>query len=245
MTKVIIVDDEPLARERLKRLLLDTHYEVCAEAAGGDEALERIRLHSPDIVLLDIRMPGKDGLEVAAELAQHPQPPAVIFTTAYDEYAIQAFRVRAQDYLLKPIRREDLMRALQNVTQVNRAQLQSLKQEINGQDEAPAVVCRSSRGMERIKISDVLYLQAEHKYVTVFHTQGETLSDQPLKELEQALHPHFLRIHRNTLINRHYIEILQRRHDGHYEVRLRGVREALPVSRRLVTEVKQFLAQPT
>ncbi len=241
MIKVLIVDDEPLARARLQRLLADSPYQVCGEAADGDQALKLNLELQPDVILLDIRMPGTDGLEVASHLAVLEQPPAIVFTTAYDEYALEAFRVRAQNYLLKPVRREDLFDALSKVTQLTQAQQTFIQQTQNQETSNTHLVCRSVRGVQRIPLTEVLYLQAADKYVTVVHKSGETLSDQSLKELEQSLKPHMLRIHRNTLINHHYLDRLQRLQDGHFEVFLKGVNHGLSVSRRLVSEVKSFL----
>ncbi|WP_020409968.1 LytR/AlgR family response regulator transcription factor [Hahella ganghwensis] len=240
MIRVLIVDDEPLARARLQRLLAGSPYQVCGEAGDGEEALKLSREHHPDVMLLDIRMPGTDGLEVASRLADFEHPPAIVFTTAYDEYALEAFKVRAQNYLLKPVRKEDLFDALSKVTQLTQAQQTVIQQHQQGAQSAH-LVCRSVRGVQRIPLTDVLYLQAADKYVTVVHKSGETLSDQTLKELEQTLKPHMLRIHRNTLINHHYLDRLQRVQDGHFEVYLKGVDQGLSVSRRLVSEVKSFL----
>ncbi len=243
MINVLIVDDEPLARARLQRLLSDSPFHVCGEAGDGEQALRMCRQLQPDVILLDIRMPGTDGLDVAARLAESDMTPAIIFTTAYDEYALQAFRVRAQNYLLKPVRREDLFEALAKVTQLTQAQQTYLQQRQFEETLSSHLVCRSIRGVQRIPLSDILYLQAADKYVTVFHREGESLSDQTLKELEQALHPHMLRIHRNTLVNHHYLDRLQRLQDGHFEVYLKGVPQGLSVSRRMVSDVKSFLTE--
>ena len=243
MINVLIVDDEPLARTRLQRLLSESPFHVCGEAGDGEQALRLCHQLHPDVVLLDIRMPGTDGLEVAAQLATSELSPAIIFTTAYDEYALQAFKVRAQNYLLKPVRREDLFDALTKATKLTQAQQTYLQQNQFEETLSSHLVCRSIRGVQRIPLADILYLQAADKYVTVFHREGESLSDQSLKELEQALHPHMLRIHRNTLVNHHYLDRLIRLQDGHFEVYLKGVAQGLSVSRRLVSEVKTFLTE--
>ncbi len=239
--RILIVDDEPLARARIRRLLDGSDFEICGEAADGEGALVAIGRLFPDVVLLDIRMPGVDGMEVAHRLAESPQPPAVIFTTAYDEYALKAFRVNAVNYLLKPIRKEDLLQALSDARILNKAQLAGLNAPQQDEGAGQYIACRSLTGLKRVAMEDILYLQAEHKYVTVVHVEGESLCDQTLKELEQSLAPHVLRVHRNTLINQHRLDRLQRDQEGHYRVHLKGLDKGLAVSRRLVTDVKQFI----
>jgi len=239
--RVFIVDDEPLARTRVKRMLAKSGYQLCGEAADGDAALTAIARLSPDAVLLDIRMPGTDGMEVAQQINQRPHPPAIIFITAYDEYALRAFRVKAENYLLKPVRREDLIAALGELTKLNKAQLNSIDAPDPADHDGLYVACRSMSGIKRIALSEILYLQAEHKYVTIAHLDGESLCDQSLRELELYLRPNVLRIHRNTLINQHRLERLQRSRGGQHEVYLKGLKKSLLVSRRMVAEVKEFI----
>jgi len=242
MIRVLVVDDEPLARTRIKRMLAGSDYQLCGEAADGDGALTAVQRLSPDVVLLDIRMPGTDGIKVAELIKAYPQPPAVIFVTAYDEYALKAFAVKAENYLLKPVREHDLLAALAEVTRLNKAQLNHLETNPVEADDQLYLVCRSAAGVKRVAVNDILYLQAEHKYVTVIHLGGESLSDQSLKELERDMQNSMLRIHRNTLINRHRLDQLRRSTDGQYEVCLRGLQQGLPVSRRMVSEVKKFIS---
>jgi len=250
MIRVLVVDDEALARERLKRLLADVPgYVCCGEAGDGEEAVAKSQRLLPDIVLMDIRMPGMDGLAAAEKLALLPEPPAVIFCTAYDQYAVAAFQVRALGYLLKPVRREALAQALEQAGRLNRVQISGLQQQLQApqaSESAPQkkqLSVRSHRGIELIEIDRIYYLMADQKYVTVYHAGGEVLIDDALKELEQELAPQFLRVHRNALINTRYLEALKRDVQGHFEVVLRGVEQTVPVSRRMLAHVKEFIEQ--
>ncbi len=244
--KVFIVDDEALARDRLRRIIEDaSEHEVVGEAADGVSALRLIQDVRPDLVLLDIRMPGMDGLEVAGHLAKLDTPPAVVFCTAYDQYAIRAFDVQAVGYLLKPVRREALSGALAKAVRANQAQLSAI-----GAEMEPATVeaggrshlsVKSHRGIQLIPVSDIRYFMADQKYVRVCHADGETLVDEPLKELEAEFVEDFVRVHRNALIRQELVEALDRDRDGQHYVRLRGVDERIAVSRRSVPALKKQL----
>lgn len=238
--RVLIADDEPLARERLTRMVdnLDG-YRVCAEAANGEQVLEAMARDIPDIVLLDIRMPGRDGMEVARQLASQPNPPAIIFCTAYDDYAIPAFEVQAVAYLLKPVRREALAGALDRAERLNRVQLQALQ----GQAETDShhLSVSSARGTELVDMTRVRYCEADQKYVTLHHDSGDTLTDLSLKALESRFPDLLLRIHRNTLVGTQFIRSLERLDDGTSQLRLTDSAEALSVSRRHVARVRQWL----
>ncbi len=241
--QVLVVDDEQLARERLIRLIdaLDG-YQVCGEAGNGEQALAEIRSTEPDIVLLDIRMPGMDGLDAAQQIANLETPPAIIFCTAYDEYAISAFKVQAIDYLLKPVRKEALEKALQQAGKLNKVQL-SENQKPDSKDEtsSPYLVAKTWKGSELIDITHIHYFMADQKYVTVYHQNGETVIDNTLKELESDYSPRFLRIHRNSLVNTDFIEALVRDSAGHYVIRLKGQAGEVAVSRRHISDVKGWL----
>lgn len=240
--KVLIADDEPLARDRIRRLIEDIPgYRVCGEAADGDSALRQVADLGPDIVLLDIRMPGMDGMDAAAAIAELDNPPAVIFCTAYDHYAIKAFEVRAASYLLKPVRREALAEALNRTAQVNRVQQQAMAS--SGADNSGQLAIRSHRGTELIDIGAILYCEADQKYVTIHHTRGETVSDYTLKELENSHPQALLRIHRHTLVGVGFVRALIRDASGHSFVELRDGRGQLPVSRRHTSAVKQWLQE--
>ncbi len=240
--KVLVVDDEPLARQRLIRLiepLID--YSVCAEGSNGEEALQQINLHQPDIVLMDVRMPLMDGLAAALQISRLQQPPALIFCTAYDDYAISAFKVQASDYLLKPVRKEALYEALERTQHINKLQAQraqSFPSPTPNSLSESSLVARSSRGTELIDLKNIYYFMADQKYVSVFHKEGETLVDHTLKELEQQFPDCLLRIHRNTLVNKAYLEAVHKLFNGQHQVKLRQVTTALPVSRRHLSEVK-------
>ncbi|MBN7768561.1 LytTR family DNA-binding domain-containing protein [Marinobacter daepoensis] len=240
--RILIADDEPLARQRIQRLLeAQPGYQVCGEAADGHDALRKVAELEPDIVLLDIRMPGMDGMDAAAQLSQLHSPPALIFCTAYDHYAIQAFEVRAAAYLLKPVRREALVDALARAGKVNRLQSQALAQANGGSREQLAV--RTHRGTELIDLANLYYCEADQKYVTLHHTGGETVCDYTLKELEQAYPDHLLRIHRHTLVGVGFIQGLRRSTDGQNQLALRGRSDVLQVSRRHATSVRQWLRE--
>jgi two-component system, LytTR family, response regulator AlgR len=235
---ILIVDDEAPARTRLRQLVGDLPpYTVIGEAAHGEEALRLCSELEPDVLLLDIRMPGIDGLEVAGHLAGWPKRPAVVFTTAYDEYAIQAFEAQAVGYLLKPVRRERLQQTLEHAARVSRVQLQRLP----GAGPRSQLCVARGRGFDLVPIGQVRCFQADQKYVTVFHAGGEALLTEPLKELEEEFGDRFLRVHRNALVATDWVEGLERREDGAWQVRLKGGFAPLPVSRRHVSDVKRRL----
>jgi two-component system, LytTR family, response regulator AlgR len=236
---VLIVDDEDPARERL-RSQIDTigSFEIVGEANNGIAALEQAERLSPDIVLLDVRMPGLDGIEVARHLAGAVEPPAVIFTTAFDEYALQAFESQAVAYLLKPIRAEKLAAALAQAGRLTRPQLQQVAVAARFAERRTHVSVRDRSGLRLIPIDEVLYFLADQKYTTVKHTKGEDLIDDSLKLLEEELGATFVRIHRNALVNTRYLERIDREPDGQHFVRLRGSSEPLAVSRRMAGDLK-------
>lgn len=242
--RILIVDDESLARDRIKRILLEQNeHEVLGEAANGQEALQKIDALHPDVVLLDIRMPGIDGLEVARHLVGMDEPPAVIFTTAYDEYALEAFKVHAVDYLLKPVRPDRLSEALQKALKPNKVQWKSLNRKEDGSPKARThISSRTRRGIVLVPIGDIYYFRAEHKYVTVRHKEGEVLIEDTLKELETEFGERFLRVHRNCLVAMEHIQALEKNSSGQPCIRLRGIAETLDVSRRHVANVRQIMS---
>jgi len=239
---ILIADDEPLARQRIRRLLEDLPgYRVCGEATDGHDTLHKIAELEPDILLLDIRMPSMDGMQAAGQINQLDNPPAVIFCTAYDHFAIQAFDVQASGYLLKPVRKEALAQTLARARRTNRVQRRSLAGQTSHGSSQLAV--RTHRGTELIDLDTILYCEADQKYVTLHHTRGETLCDYTLKELEQAYPQQLLRIHRNTLVGVRFIRGLQRSSDGHHSLALKGLSAELPVSRRHTGHVRQWLQE--
>lgn len=239
--KVLIVDDEPPARDRLRELLNRlSDYEPCGEAGNGPEALRLTTGVSPDIVLLDIQMPGLNGLETARRLAELAQPPAIIFVTAYGDYALEAFDAHAVAYLLKPVRLERLEQALANASRINRAQLAGLAAEraTRGRTHIRA---RLGQRLERIPLADVFYFQADQKYVTVRHRHGEALIEESLKTLETDLGTRGVRVHRNALVMATQVAGLEKTADGSCSLIFHGIPDRLEVSRRHLSTIRQFL----
>jgi two-component system response regulator AlgR len=236
--KVVIVDDEPLARARLRELLAEQPgVDVVAEAGDGHAALHACAELSPDLVLLDIVMPGIDGLETARHLAAFEPRPAVVFCTAFDAHALSAFDAAAIDYLVKPVRPERLTAALDRVRTFAAGRSQVATSARPGQRRTH--LCARMRGSLRlIPIEDVHYLQAEEKYVVVHHARGEDLIEESLKSLEDEFGERFLRIHRNCLVARHEIIELKRSADGHVQAILRHGKQPLEVSRRCVSHLR-------
>lgn len=244
--KVLVCDDEQLARERLTRLVADMDgYEVVGEAANGAEAVQRLSETDADIILMDIRMPQMDGLEAARLISQNKAPPAIIFCTAYDDHAVQAFNVNAVGYLLKPVRREALAEALAKARGLNRVQLSALSDVTAANDQSHKqrthISAKTHRGIELVPVDDIRYFLADQKYVTVRSGRGEVLIDETLKELEDEFGERFVRIHRNSLVARRFIDGLEQISTGHYEVRLKDTDERLTVSRRHVSGLRRLL----
>jgi len=244
--KILITDDEPLARERLSHLVkeIDPNSAI-VEAANGLEAIEQVNDSEPDVVLMDIRMPGMGGLEAAGHLAGIDNPPAIIFTTAYDEYALQAFESQAVDYLLKPIRKERLEKALGNCCRLNKVQLEHLGQQ-NQETSARTHISAQIRGtILLISIKDIYCFLADHKYITIKYKKddvlAETIIEDTLKSLEEEFTRSFLRIHRNALIRKDKIEALQKQEDGRVLLKLRGMDDGLEVSRRHLSCVRKLM----
>jgi two-component system response regulator AlgR len=238
--KILVVDDEPPARQRLNSLVAELGLgEVVGEAANGAQALLLTAEHRPDILLLDIRMPGMDGLEAARHLAALEQPPAVIFTTAYDSHALAAFEAQAVDYLLKPIRRERLGAAVAKAARLTRAQVDRLR---GSARPARTHISATMQGrLQLVPLDRVRYFQADQKYVTVRHPDGRVLIEEPLKSLEAEFGERFLRIHRNALVAVRFTEALERTPEGGYVLRMKGVEESLEVSKRLAGAVRKRL----
>lgn len=239
--KILIVDDEPLARQRLRALLhaLGGH-DVVGEAATGADAVAACQQLNPDLVLLDIRMPGGDGLQAAVGINQMAEPPAIVFVTAYGDHALAAFEAEAVDYLLKPVRRERLQEALQKARRLNRAQLKALQQQ-DADASRQHLLCRRRGDLELIPIDEVRFLQADQKYVTVNHLGGEDLIEDSLRQLEEEFGDRFFRIHRNALVAYRYLAGLERNSDGSYQVRIRDCDILLDVSRRHAAAVRELV----
>lgn len=241
--RVIVADDEALARARLASLLADLAgeiaTEVVAEASNGEAALARAANIPADVILLDIQMPGMTGLEAARHIAALPDPPAIVFVTAYDEHALRAFELRALDYLLKPVRLERLREALSRVLSRQRPSLRE------GPPRRDSFSVLEPGRLWRVPVADVLYLRAELRYVTARTREREYLLDESLMKLEEEFKEEFLRIHRNCLVARRHLLGFQRvgeAGEGHWLALLRDWPERLPVSRRQAHVAKEFVA---
>ena len=240
--KILIVDDEKPARDRLRHLLLglDGDYSLL-EAQNGLDAVKITEREHPDLVLLDIRMPVMDGLETAGHMASLTPAPAIIFTTAYDEHALKAFETHAVDYLLKPVRAERLAISLERAKIIQRAHIAAIQA---GEPEKPrrSHLSAVTQGkIQIIPIDEIRYFRADQKYVTVYWSGNETLIDDTLTSLEEEFRGDFMRIHRNALVAVAHVEALEKSADGSYQIKLKGVEEKLPVSRRHTREVKTCL----
>ncbi len=246
MMRVLIVDDEEPARVRLEQILSDfPDYECAGLAANGEEALRLAIAERPDVVLLDIRMPGLSGMEVAHHLNALDPPPAVVFTTAYDEYAIEAFEAEALGYILKPVRRTRLEAALERASRLAPSALSRLGASTELETRRAHLCARRQGELRLIPIDNIVYLEADQKYVCVHHSDGEDLIDEPLKSLETEFADRFVRIHRSVLVALSRIERIDRNTEGKSQVILRNHSQAdgkaLIISRRHVADVKRRL----
>lgn len=241
---ILIVDDESLARQRLLRMVEKIEgFSVVAEADNAEDALVAITQYDPDIVLLDIRMPGRDGLSLAQDIAELEDAPAVIFCTAFDQYALDAFGTNAVGYLLKPVKAEQLLQVLEKAQKLNKIQRVAAQKDSKAKPETQRthIAAKTRRGVELIPLDDVRYFLADHKYVTVYHRNGEHLLDETLKELEEEFGTRFVRVHRNSLVSVKHIEALERNAQGHYQVRLADTELRPVISRRHVSDLKELL----
>jgi two-component system response regulator AlgR len=248
---ILIVDDEKLARDRLVRLIEKSEqHTVVGEANNGHAAIEKIEKLQPDIVLLDIRMPGMDGLEVARHLTKLENPPAIIFCTAYGEYALEAFQTQAVGYLLKPVKAEQLLTSLNTATRPNRAQLLQISASSSTTSDAAMPKKTASRqhisastrhGLVLVPVTEVRCFIADHKYVTVYHTKGELLIDDALKDIEDEFSERFVRVHRNAVVSLAHVEGMEKKPAGHYLLHLQGTDFKPAISRRNVTQLRNQL----
>ena len=244
--KILIVDDEKPARDRLRQLIGDFEiHEIVGEAANGEEAIEVATRARPDVVLLDIRMPGVDGIETAHHLNNMKSPPAVVFTTAYDEYAIDAFEARAIGYVLKPVRRERLERALEQAARIAGKTLAELAGEAPLKSQRQHVCARVKDELRLIPINEISYFNADQKYVCVHHNNGQDLIDDSLKSLESEFPDEFVRVHRGALVALDRIDRLEKSADGKTRVILREGSASddgdLTISRRHLADVRRRL----
>lgn len=243
--RILVVDDEPLARRRLVAQVADLDLgEVVGEAADGLAAVAAAGQLDPDVVLLDVRMPEMDGLEVAAHLRRLAKPPEIIFTTAYDEHALAAFEREALDYLLKPVRSERLAAALRRAALLRAGQgaLAVARQPSapGGRSHVSAVIGGELR---LLPVADILYFQAEQRYVSAVAARERLLIEDPLRALEEEFAQRFVRIHRNALVQPLHVRRLVRDAEGNVAVEFAAVPERLLVSRRLLRGVRQRLRE--
>jgi two-component system response regulator AlgR len=236
MLNILIIDDEAPARDRLRRMVKAVSgFEVAGEACSAAQALEQISLLNPDVLLLDISMPGMDGMSLARALQEGGASPAVIFCTAYQDQALEAFEREAVDYLVKPVRAERLEQSLDKARRYLG----------DTQNQAAEHFLRSTVGGRVVltPIQRVICLVSEDKYTTVLHEVGETVIDESLTELEQRFPELFFRVHRNALVSRKHIRGLERTSEGQTLVTLSGTDRKPEVSRRNISALRKLLSQ--
>ena len=244
--KTLIVDDEALARSRMRTLLRDCTSpaaDVVAEASQGAEAQRHLAALALDLVLLDVHMPGVDGIEVARALRSRPDAPAVVFVTAHASHAVTAFDLDAVDYLTKPVRAERLQQALQKAERFLKE-----RRALQAETQVPETVLIQDRGRaERVPLSEVLYLKSEYKYLTVRTATRSHILDGSLNEFEERYPNRFLRVHRNALVARWAIRALEKYDDGEdaegWALRLDASPEPVAVSRRQLAAVREVLKE--
>jgi len=244
--KALIVDDEPLARARLRTLLGECtlpRVQVVAEASNAAQAVALLAGQQFDVALLDIHMPGADGMALGRTVQAMPRAPAIVFVTAHAEHAVQAFDIQAVDYLTKPVRLSRLVLAMQRVERLSRQQPQH---EVGGANEQEFLTIQDRGRTERVPLQEVAYLKAELKYITVRTATRSFILDGSLSDMEDKYGHQFLRIHRNALVTRHLVRALEKHFDDEegegWAVRLQGVDELLAVSRRQLAAVRELLS---
>lgn len=245
LLRAFLIDDESLARSRMRQLLdecTDPRVMIQGEASNAVQAMEMMVRNPCDVIFLDIRMPGVDGLMLAQHIRKLPYEPALIFITAFAEYAVQAFELEAVDYLTKPVSRERLQTALLKTQRY----LQSPARQVQNHD-AHSIVVHERNRTERIPLHLVLYLKAELKYITLRTSARSAILDGSLNDFEQQFESYFLRIHRNALVAKHAIRALERYHDPQegevWVVRLHGIDDYLVVSRRQLPTVRELIGR--
>jgi two-component system, LytTR family, response regulator AlgR len=243
--QVLVVDDEALARSRLRTLLRDCTAPpatVAGEAANSAEAMELLGRAQFDLVLLDIHMPGADGVALARAMRSLAQPPAIVFVTAHAEHAVAAFDLEAVDYLTKPVRLERLQVALQKIARRALAKGVAPQQALASDN----LLIQDRGRTERVPLAEVLYFKAELKYITVRTAAKSYILDASLSELEDRHADQFLRVHRNALVARRAVRALEKHYDPEegegWAVRLNGIEEVLAVSRRQLSAVREAIA---
>jgi two-component system response regulator AlgR len=236
MLNILIVDDEAPARSRLRRMLGDVPaVHIAGEAASSQEALSLISTEQPDVLLLDISMPGMDGMSLAKMLQQKSPTPAVIFCTAWSDQAVEAFACDAVDYLVKPVRQERLEKALEKARLLVSTQ----------SEPADKVMLRSTLGgkVSLLPLTDVIYFFAEDKYTTVIHDEGQLMISQTLLELEQQHADFLIRTHRSTLVVKDRIRGLEKSPRGSHKLVLDGTNDRPLVSRRNLASIRKVIRE--
>ena len=243
--KILIADDEPLARLRLKRLVEDINPEhvVYATASNGIEAVAQCIKHRPDLALLDIRMPTMDGLQAASEITKAHPTTQIVFVTAYDEHALEAFDKNAIDYLLKPVKLTRLQQAVEKAARFNTHASAIANPASSTQAPRQHLCAQTHTGLKRLNISDILFFKADNKYVLAATCNDSILLEEPLRALEEEFNEHFFRIHRNALVNISAIQSISKSSAGQFHVHLKGSHETLAISRRHQTELNRLLRQ--
>lgn len=239
---ILICDDESLAVARLSRLVSELGHHVVAVASNGQQAIKLAQEHLPDVILLDIQMPGMDGLTCSKHLRALNPMPAIVFCTAFDEYALDAFKSHADGYLLKPIVKQEVDQVLNHLTKLTQAQVSNIKQKENMNElntQRNKIVAKTHRGVELIPVENIYYFLADQKYVAVRHKNGTILIDETLKDLEQEFSNQFIRIHRNALVSIEFLDGLESLGSGQYQVRCRELDERLAVSRRHLPTLRE------
>lgn len=239
--KLVIADDEAPARDRLKRLVaaVAPEWTVAAAFGNGLDVVEYCASHKVDVVLLDICMPVMDGMEAARALIRLPLSPAIVFITAFEDHALQAFEAEAVDYLLKPVRKERLAAALKRAQAWSGACQKDSDSPLVSQ---PRHVCvRRQGGQELLPLAEIRYFRADQKYVVARTERQEVLLDESLKTLEQTFPKLLLRVHRNALVVSAYIKGVHKDAQGRHWVTLKGISDKVEVSRRHVAAIKQYL----
>jgi two-component system response regulator AlgR len=240
--KALVVDDEPLARERMRALLSDIEgIEVVGEAGNGREALDAVAGLRPDLLLLDIRMPLMDGLEAARHLGELETPPAIIFCTAYEDHALEAFEANAVDYLVKPVRGDRLRAAVAKARRWNGEDARRLGSAPGTRSRRTHLCARVRGSLVLVPVGEIRYLLAEDKYVVVHHARGEVLVEESLKALEDEFGDDFVRIHRNCLVARARLAGLVRAADGRVLANVEGDAASLEVSRRNLPALRKLV----
>ncbi|MBL4743574.1 MAG: response regulator transcription factor [Cycloclasticus sp.] len=243
--RILIADDEPLARQRLKLLAQEIcpNSDIYADASNGLEALKQCIELQPDIALLDIRMPIMDGLQAAAEISKAGLQTHVVFVTAYDQYALEAFDKNAIDYLLKPIRKDRLERSIEKISRMAAPPANTDNTTEKLRSPRQQFCAHTHHGLKVVAAQNVLFFKADNKYVLACTANDNILLDESLKKLEEEFSDAFFRIHRNALVKIAAIKTIEKSADGSFEIHLHACDERLTISRRHQAELNRLLRQ--